>query len=124
MADDRITANLPSRDFDRTEGFYAALGFSAGFKDDGWMILDRGPLQIEFFPNPDLDPAQSSFSACIRVDDLDGLFAAFQRAGLSANPRATPRLTPPQKQPGVPRMFALVDGDGSLLRCLENDPHA
>ena len=24
---DRITANLPAKDFDATEGFYAALGF-------------------------------------------------------------------------------------------------
>ena len=47
---DRATPNLPSADLDRTESFYAALGFSTDFKDDGWMTLERGPLMLEFFP--------------------------------------------------------------------------
>ena len=34
-------------------------------KDRGWMILQRGGLQLEFFPYPDLDPATSrSAVAC------------------------------------------------------------
>ena len=119
-ASDRITANLPSRDFAATAAFYAALGFAAAFRDTGWMILTRGPLEVEFFPWPDLDPKASNASACVRVDDLDGLLATWRGAGLSDSPRAIPRLTGVVKQPGVPRMFALVDGDGSLLRVLEN----
>jgi len=124
MQGDRITANLPSRDFAATEAFYAALGFTQGFRDDGWMILTRGALEVEFFPAPDLDPWSSWHSACLRVGDLPALYTAFARAGLSANPRAIPRLTPPQPAMGpVPPMFALVDADGSLLRCLANGPH-
>ncbi|MFZ6826685.1 hypothetical protein ACO0TA_31065, partial [Klebsiella pneumoniae] len=42
--------NLPSRDFDVTEAFYAKLGFATSWKDRGWMILQRGGLQLEFFP--------------------------------------------------------------------------
>jgi hypothetical protein len=117
---DRVTANLPARDMGRTEAFYHRLGFATGFRDDGWMILTRGPLEIEFFPHPTLDPWASDFGACVRVDDLDRLYADFQSAGLSADPRDIPRLTPPVKQPRVPRMFGLVDENGSLLRCLEN----
>ena len=117
---DRITANLPARDMAATAAFYARLGFATLFANDGWMILTRGPLEIEFFAHPGIDPRRSDFGACVRVDDLDGLYTAFQGAGLSANPRDIPRLTPPQHLPGVPRMFALVDLDGSLLRCLEN----
>jgi hypothetical protein len=120
MALDRITANLPARDMGRTAAFYAALGFGVAYRDDGWMILERGPLEVEFFAHPGLDPWASDFSACIRVDDLDALYAEFGRAGLSDNPRDIPRLTGPVRLPGVPRMFALVDLDGSLLRCLEN----
>lgn len=120
MQADRITANLPSRDFAATEAFYAALGFAPTFRDAGWMILARGPLEVEFFPWPDLDPFSSNASACVRVDDLDALYAAWRRAGLSDNPRHIPRLTGPVKQPGVPRMFALVDCDGALLRVLQN----
>lgn len=115
---DRVTANLPSRDFDKTEAFYQKLGFSTDFKDDGWMILSRGLLEIEFFPHKHLKPHKSWFSACIRVDDLDGLYKAFLEAGLPDN-RGIPRLTPPENQHGL-RMFALVDPDGSLLRCIDN----
>ncbi|MCW2760771.1 MAG: bleomycin resistance protein [Marmoricola sp.] len=36
---DRATPNLPARDFARTSGFYAELGFTEDYRDDGWMIL-------------------------------------------------------------------------------------
>ena len=68
---DRITANLPSRDFSATEAFYHRLGFSTGFRDEGWMILRRGTLELEFFPHPGLDKWSSWFSACIRVDEVE-----------------------------------------------------
>ena len=117
---DRTTPNLPSRDFDATEAFYARLGFCRDYRDDHWMILRRGPLLAEFFPHPDCDPKTSWFSACIRTDDLDALHAAFRQAGLPGDDRAIPRLTGMVHRPPVPRMFALVDPDGSLWRCVEN----
>ena len=46
---DRATPNLPSTNFDRTSDFYRRLGFAEGFTDDGWMILERGPITLEFF---------------------------------------------------------------------------
>ncbi|KAI9025442.1 glyoxalase/bleomycin resistance protein, dioxygenase superfamily [Hyaloraphidium curvatum] len=114
---DRITANLPSRDMDATLAFYAALGFSPRYRNDGWMILSRGPLELEFFPHPELDPASSWFSACVRVADLDGLVAAWRAAGLPKT--GIPRLEEEAREiaPGL-RMAALVDLDGSLLRLL------
>lgn len=112
----RITANLPSRSFDDTERFYAALGFERAFRDEDWMILARGPLEIEFFPHPELDPATSWFGACVRVDDVDALHGAWGRAGVPAD--GVPRLTAPRDEPFGFRMFALIDPDGSLLRCL------
>ncbi len=115
---DRVTANLPSGNFDKTAAFYEALGFHVGFKDEGWMILSRGPLEIEFFPLNG-NPRRSFSSACIRVDDLDSLYASFQEAGLPSDCRSIPRLTPPDVQHGL-RMFALVDPDGNLLRCIDN----
>jgi catechol 2,3-dioxygenase-like lactoylglutathione lyase family enzyme len=118
--DDRITANLPSRDFAATRAFYAKLGFDVAFRNDAWMILERGPLEVEFFPHPEIDPRASSFSACVRVDDLDGLLAAWRGAGLPDDDKAIPRLTGIFKIPYAPRMFALVDPDGSLLRVLDN----
>jgi hypothetical protein len=115
---DRITANLPARDFDATARFYETLGFAVGYKDAQWMILRRGALELEFFPYPDLDSFQSSFSACVRVDDLDALYADFLKASLPST--SIPRLTPPRTEPFGLRFFALVDLDGSLLRCIDN----
>ena len=117
---DRSTPNLPSRDFAATEAFYARLGFVTRYRDDGWMILERGGMVAEFFSHPGCDPRTSWASACLRVDDLDALYRDFAATGLSADPRAIPRLTPPEHRPPVPRMFALVDPDGSLWRCLQN----
>lgn len=117
---DRITANLPSHDFGATEAFYHRLGFRTGFRDEGWMILRRGALELEFFPHPEVDKWSSWFSACIRVDDIQGLLDEWQGLGLPSDRTQIPRLTGIFKLPGAPRMFALVDEDGSLLRVLDN----
>ena len=115
---DRITANLPSNDLDATQAFYARLGFVAAFKDESWMILRSGDLELEFFPWK-LDPKRSAFSACVRVDDLDALHTRFAGASLPGDDRSIPRMSQPVPQHGL-RMFFLVDLDGSLLRCIEN----
>ena len=116
----RITANLPSRDFDKTQAFYEALGFTTGFKDDGWMIMRRGELELEFFPHAELNPRESCFSACLRVDDLDALYADFAKAELSKNCWDMPRIDEPKLMPWGMRMFHVIDLDGSLLRCIDN----
>jgi hypothetical protein len=113
---DRTTPNLPSRAFSITAAFYATLGFEQRFRDDGWMILQRGSLELEFFPWPTLNPRTSIASCCLRVEDVDALHAAFSVAALPSV--GMPRLTAPVNQPWGLREFALVDPDGSLLRCL------
>ena len=83
---DRAVPNLPSRDFDRTLELYCSFGFTAVFRDDGWMILERGGVQLEFFPYPDLDPAQSSFMCSLRVHDVDELYESIRAAGIDRVP--------------------------------------
>ena len=76
---ERVTANLPARDFEETARFYEALGFSVDFRNKGWMILSRGPLEIEFFPHPELKPSESWFS--VRVDNVDALHSLGRASG-------------------------------------------
>ena len=113
---DRITANLPSKDLDETERFYAHLGFATSFRDDAWMVMVRGPLEVEFFPHRELDPQTSWFSACVRVADVDALYSQWSAVGLPKG--GIPRLTPPNDEPGGMRQACLVDCNGSLLRIL------
>ena len=87
---DHATPNLPARSFDAAAAFYATLGFEPTWKDEGWMILQRGTVTLEFFPYPDLDPFQSSFSCCIRLDDLDEMVAAVSAAGVPLPLAASP----------------------------------
>jgi len=121
---DRITANLPSRNFDVTAEFYGRMGFERAYRDDHWMILYRDGMEIEFFPHPDLDPYSSWFSACVRVDDIDELKVLWDGLELPTDRTSIPRITGIMDAPPVPRMFALIDCDGSLLRVLENDKEA
>lgn len=117
---DRITANLPARDLAATAAFYARLGFAEAYRSDDWMILQRGPLVLEFFPHPEIDPFGSAFSACIRVDEPEALLKEWQGVGLPVDALSIPRLTGFFRPPGAPRMFALVDLDGTLLRVIDN----
>ena len=117
---DHATPNLPSRDFQATSDFYRALGFAEGWRDDGWMILSRGGLTLEFFPYPDLDPATSSFGCCLRIDDLDAFYAICRDAGLPETCYGAPRIQPPQIEQSGLRIGALIDPDGTLLRLIQN----
>ena len=117
---DHATPNLPSRDFDATLAFYAALGFPQRYRDQWWMILERGALMLEFFPFPDLDPAESSFGCCLRLDDLDGFDAVCRSAGIPDARTGWPRLQAPQDQHWGGRLGYMVDLDGSLIRMLQN----
>lgn len=117
---DHATPNLPARSFAATAAFYAQLGFEADWRDAGWMILSRGALTLEFFPYPDLDPATSSFSCCLRVDDLAGLYAACRAAGIEEKTVGFPRLHPPRREQSGIMIAYLLDPDGTLLRLIEN----
>lgn len=113
---DKATPNLPSRNFLVTAEFYEQLGFEVGFRDEGWMILHRGDVMLEFFPAPDLDPATSSFGCCLRLDDVDAFVRTCQMAGIAETTIGWPRLELPQQvAPGL-RIGALLDPDCTLLR--------
>ncbi|WP_324753568.1 bleomycin resistance protein [Roseovarius sp. Pro17] len=122
MTSDRITANLPSRDFDITEQFYGTLGFQTVYRGERWMILARKGMEVEFFPHPDLDASGSWFSACMRLNDIDAVQAEWLDKGIATQGDAFPRMgaAPIVLGGDAPRMFTLHDPDGSLWRVLDN----
>lgn len=117
---DRAVPNLPSRNFDDTIAFYGGFGFELDYRDDGWLILRRGDLQLEFFPFANLVPEESSFMCSIRVDDVDELYGQIRAAGVAEKSVGTPRLHPVQMQAWGQRVGYLVDLDGTQLQLIEN----
>ncbi|MFT3877515.1 MAG: bleomycin resistance protein [Propioniciclava sp.] len=117
---DHAVPNLPSRDFGATVSFYGAFGFEVTYQDDGWLILQRGRLRLEFFPYPELVPEESSFMCSIRVDDLDDLYRQLSEAGVEEKSLGRPRLHPVRLQPWGLRAGFLVDPDGTQLNLIEN----
>lgn len=117
---DRAVPNLPSRDFAATVDFYGGFGFAEGFRDNGWLILVRGTLQLEFFPMSDLDPATSSFMCSIRVEDLESLRSAIVGAGVPESSIGIPRITPIAMQSWGMRAAFLIDLDGTQLHLIED----
>jgi catechol 2,3-dioxygenase-like lactoylglutathione lyase family enzyme len=95
------------------------MGFREAFRADGWLVLERGSLQLEFFPCAKLDPRTNIASCCLRVSDAHALHEAFAAANFATSTRAIPRITAPVDQPWGFREFSVVDPDGNLLRCLE-----
>lgn len=114
------TPNLPSRDFEATLQFYRALGFEDTWRDEGWMILKRDSITLEFFPHPELDPTTSWFSCCLRLDDLDGFYGVCLAANITEGTTGAPRLHKPKLEESGLRIGALIDPDGTLLRLIQN----
>lgn len=121
---DHATPNLPGRNFLKTEQFYARLGFRASYRSHHWLILQRGGVQLEFFPWPDLDPMENNHSCCIRLDDLDAFVTQCREAGIAEARTGVPRLLPPQRDISGLTIAYLVDPDGSLLRLVQNPAKA
>ncbi|WP_265528028.1 bleomycin resistance protein [Sphingomicrobium marinum] len=117
---DHATPNLPSTSFEATSRFYLSLGFEESWRDEGWMILNRGGIALEFFPYPDLKAAESNFSCCLRLDDMDAMYKACKEAGLPEQCWGWPRLHPPQREDSGLTIAYMVDPDGSLIRLIQN----
>ena len=117
---DRAVPNLPARDFAATSAFYRGFGFDETFRDATWMVLRRGTVELEFFPDPGLEPRESSFMCSIRVADLDALHAAIAAAGVPFTNVGFPRLSPVALRAWGQRAAYLVDLDGTQLNLIED----
>jgi hypothetical protein len=113
---DRAIPTLPAISMEDTLAFYRRLGFvcEVASANGDYAIAERGSLEVHFFLHEQLLPAESSFGAYIRVNDVDGLFADFSALTL---PRSgIPRITKLENKPWGMREFAIIDENGSLIR--------
>jgi hypothetical protein len=83
------------------------------------MILERGGITLEFFPHPQLDPATSSFSCNLRMDDVQSFFEDILLSGVPVKMAGWPRLNRPKVEPWGGKVGALIDPDGTLLRLVQ-----
>ncbi len=118
---DHATPNLPARDFAAAADFYAGLGFEEEYRSDAWMILSSGAVKLEFFPYPDLDPYHSSFSCCLRLDDLPAMMHLVEATGVPEARTGFPRYHAPAREHSGLTIAYLIDPDGTLLRLIQND---
>jgi catechol 2,3-dioxygenase-like lactoylglutathione lyase family enzyme len=118
---DVATPNLPSRDFETTSHFYRSLGFVETWRDEGWMILKRGDLLVEFFAHPDFDANSSAFGSCFRLQDVAAFYKEVLAAGVPEQAHGRPRAVPPKREDWGGLVGAVIDPDGSLLRLVQAD---
>ena len=113
---DLAIPTLPSRSVRDTLAFYRRLGFAGEILGvgDSYAILRRGTLELHFFRNAELRPAESSAGCYLRVSDVAGIHRAFALAELPR--KGIPRMDALEDKPWGMREFAVVDPDGNLLR--------
>jgi len=107
---------LPCRSVSAASEFYRRLGFEGGAHqyNSDYAIFTRGAIELHFFTQKELVPAESSAGCYIRVLDVDSIYNACSTNGL---PKAgIPRMDKIENKPWGLREFAIVDPDGNLLR--------
>jgi catechol 2,3-dioxygenase-like lactoylglutathione lyase family enzyme len=97
---------LPSGDLDRAESFYAALGFTTGSRDAGYLVLHHGPAELHF---TELEGTPRSAECFIHVNNAVGYWKLLMASQV-------PGLTPPIEQAHGLTEFTLEDPDGNKIR--------
>ncbi|MEW2526863.1 VOC family protein [Streptomyces sp. NPDC047071] len=114
---------LPCRSVQPVVDFYTALGFETTYLQKSpyaYAVVERGPVELQFFGMKQYDPA-ASYSGCyVLTDDVDALYAAF-RAGLKAAygkvpRRGLPRIGPLKDMSYGVRQFVMTDPAGNSIR--------
>ncbi len=107
---------LPSRSVKQTKTFYELLGFDGEVwpAPHNYLILNRGSVEIHFYTQMELSPAESSAGCYVRVLDVEGIYQEFAKACLPTS--GIPRMDHLEDKPWGMREFAIVDPDGNLIR--------
>jgi catechol 2,3-dioxygenase-like lactoylglutathione lyase family enzyme len=110
----QVIPTLPSRSLLATIAFYERLGFEGELIGDGYAIVTFGPIELHFFPHPELKPEECYSGCYVRVEDVDRLHAQWLAANLPG--KGIPRIEHVEDKPWGMREFALLDADGNLLK--------
>lgn len=113
---DRAIPTLPAISMEDTLAFYRRLGFVCEVvsPNGDYAIAEHGSLEVHFFLHKQLLPAESSFGAYFRVNDVNTLFTEFSALTLPSS--GIPRMTKLENKPWGMREFAIIDENGSLIR--------
>ncbi|MFJ3100502.1 bleomycin resistance protein [Streptomyces sp. NPDC086835] len=114
---------LPCHAIQPVVDFYTALGFRTTFSQKSpypYAVVERGPVQLQFFAMKGYDPAESYSGCYIVTDDVDGLYATF-RDGLKAAYgkipcHGLPRIGPLKDMSYGMRQFLMTDPGGNSIR--------
>lgn len=107
---DRAVPVLATLDVEATKRFYTErLGFDVGADYPDYLIVGRDEIEIHFWLTD--DPAIPRQTSCyVRVTGIDRLYGEMAAAG-AVHPNGA--LT---DQPYAVREFAVLDGDGNLIK--------
>lgn len=108
-----IHPKLPMRDKNVTSAFYTEkLGFKKFGRADheGYLMMEKGQIQIHFFEFKALDPKENYGQVYIRTDHIDDLYQSFLANKTPIHPNG-----PLEIKPWGQKEFAVLDPDNNLL---------
>ncbi|GGW61467.1 bleomycin resistance protein [Streptomyces xantholiticus] len=114
---------LPCRTIQPVVDFYTALGFETTYLQKSpypYAVVERGPVQLQFFGMKQYDPTESYSGCYLLTDDVDALHETF-RAGLRTAygrtpSRGLPRIGPLKDMSYGMRQFLMTDPGGNTIR--------
>jgi catechol 2,3-dioxygenase-like lactoylglutathione lyase family enzyme len=113
---EKLCPIMPSRDIDKTESFYASLGFQTIYKDRAeYLLMKRDLAEVHFFHAPRHRPETSDHGAYLRPDDVDAFSKEVEALSLPSA-GGFPRFNPAEDKAWGMREATLWDPDGNLIR--------
>ncbi len=108
-----IHPKLPMRNKEITRAYYMnQLGFNeVGLADyEGYLMLEKGNIEIHFFEFAALDPKENYGQVYIRTNNINELYQGFLDKNVPIHPNG--HL---ESKPWGQKEFSLLDPDNNLL---------
>lgn len=112
---------VPSRDFERSQRFYQAMGFTRAWGDAGLAYFHHGNVSF-LLQNFYVEAQAKNFMMHLLVEDVDAWHQQLVQAQLAEQFQV--HMGPVQLQPWRMRDFVLYDPSGVLWRIGQNADEA